>query len=97
MFSLQTSFNPLLLKGGGGVGGVKPVVEVTVNSKEETPKTLSQLRPRIRPQDTKREAVPVPLKLSEKPGKFCKVGSGSALYYSGSTTLVTGKWITYSV
>jgi hypothetical protein len=34
LFSLQTSFKPLLLKGGGGVG-VKFVIEVIVNSKEE--------------------------------------------------------------
>jgi hypothetical protein len=34
MFTLQTSFKTLLLKGGGG--GVKSVsIEVTVNSKEE--------------------------------------------------------------
>jgi hypothetical protein len=32
MFTLQTSFNPLLLKGGGGG---EAVVEVPVNSKEE--------------------------------------------------------------
>ncbi len=32
MFTLQTSFKPLLLKGGGRVN---PSVEVTVNSKEE--------------------------------------------------------------
>ncbi len=34
MFTLQIRFKPILLKGGGG-GGVKPTVEVTVNSKEE--------------------------------------------------------------
>jgi hypothetical protein len=33
MFTLHTSFKPLLLGGGGG--RVKSVVEVTVNSKEE--------------------------------------------------------------
>ncbi len=33
MFTLQLSFKPLLLKGGGG--GVNPLIEVTVNSKEE--------------------------------------------------------------
>ncbi len=33
MFTLQTSFKPLLLGGGGGI--VKSVVEMTVNSKEE--------------------------------------------------------------
>ncbi len=33
MFTLKTSFKALLLK--GGVGGLKSVVEVTVNSKEE--------------------------------------------------------------
>jgi hypothetical protein len=33
MFTLQTRFQPLLLKGAGGE--VKSVVEVTVNSKEE--------------------------------------------------------------
>ncbi len=32
--TLQTSFIPLLLK-GGGEGGMKSVAEVTVNSKEE--------------------------------------------------------------
>jgi hypothetical protein len=32
MFALQTSFIPLLLKGGGGIN---LLVEVTVNSKEE--------------------------------------------------------------
>jgi hypothetical protein len=32
MFALKTSFKPLLLK---GVGGVNPLVEVTVNIKEE--------------------------------------------------------------
>ncbi len=32
MFTLQTSFKPLLLKRGGG----GPLVEVTVNSKEES-------------------------------------------------------------
>jgi hypothetical protein len=37
MFTLQTSFNPLLLGGGGGGGGggLKLLVEVTLNSKEE--------------------------------------------------------------
>jgi hypothetical protein len=36
MFTLQTSFKPFLLgvEGGGG-GEVNPLVEVTVNSKEE--------------------------------------------------------------
>jgi hypothetical protein len=34
MFTLQTLFKPLLLKGGGG-GGVKSISKVTVNSKEE--------------------------------------------------------------
>ncbi len=40
MFTLQTSFKPLLLKGGGG--GVKSIstVEVTVDSKEETHNTF---------------------------------------------------------
>jgi hypothetical protein len=33
MFTLQTSFKPLLLKVGGG--GYNPLVEVAVNSKEE--------------------------------------------------------------
>ncbi len=33
MFTLQTSFKSLLLKVGGGGGS--PLVEVTVNSKEE--------------------------------------------------------------
>jgi hypothetical protein len=36
-FTLQTSFKPLLLGGGGG-GGFNPLVEVTVNSKEENSK-----------------------------------------------------------
>jgi hypothetical protein len=39
MFTLQTSFNPPLPGGGGGGGGCggekNPLVEVTVNSKEE--------------------------------------------------------------
>jgi hypothetical protein len=47
MFTLQISFKTLLL-GGGGAGGVKTLVEVTVDSKEKNPITL---RPRIRPQD----------------------------------------------
>jgi hypothetical protein len=34
MFTLQTSFKPLLLNGGGG-GGYNLLVKVTVNSKEE--------------------------------------------------------------
>jgi hypothetical protein len=34
MFTLQTSFKPLLLWDGGG-GEYNPLVEVTVNSKEE--------------------------------------------------------------
>jgi hypothetical protein len=33
ILTLQTSFKPLLLGGGGG--GLNPLVEVTVNSKEE--------------------------------------------------------------
>ncbi len=33
MFTLQTSFKPLLLGGGGG--GYNPLVEATVNSKEK--------------------------------------------------------------
>ncbi len=37
MFTLQTSFKPLLLKRGGG-GWLKAVVEETVNSKEENSK-----------------------------------------------------------
>jgi hypothetical protein len=46
MFTLQTSFKPLLLGGG-------PLIEVTLNSKEEKLLILlSQLRPRIRPQST---------------------------------------------
>ncbi len=50
MFTLQTSFKPLFLKGGGGVKSVS-TVEVTVNSKEKKLLRLwSQLRPRIRPQ-----------------------------------------------
>ncbi len=48
MFTLQTSFKPLLLREGGGEGEKNPLVEMTVNSKEEN--LLSQLRPRIRPQ-----------------------------------------------
>ncbi len=35
MFTLETSFKPLLLGGGGMRGEVNPLVEVTVNSKEE--------------------------------------------------------------
>ncbi len=39
MFTLQTSFKPLLPRGGGGVGGEIPgFVEVTVNSKKENSK-----------------------------------------------------------
>ncbi len=35
LFILKTSFKPLLLSGGGGGGGENPLVELTVNSKEE--------------------------------------------------------------
>jgi hypothetical protein len=35
MFTFQTSFKLLLLKGRGGGGRKVPLVEVTVNSKEE--------------------------------------------------------------
>ncbi len=35
MFTLQTSFKPILPKGGRGI------VEVTVNNKEENPKTFA--------------------------------------------------------
>jgi hypothetical protein len=38
MFTLQTSFKPLLLKGGRGVNSIS--MEVTVNSKEKTLKTF---------------------------------------------------------
>ncbi len=38
MFTLKTSFKPLLLGEGGG--GVKSLVEGTVNSKEETLMTV---------------------------------------------------------
>jgi hypothetical protein len=41
MLTLQTSFNPLLLKRGGGVG--KPLVEVTVNSKEFCPNYVQEI------------------------------------------------------
>jgi hypothetical protein len=34
MFTIQTSFKPILFGGWGG-GGYIPLVEVTVNSKEE--------------------------------------------------------------
>jgi hypothetical protein len=34
MFTLQTSFKPLLLKGGGGGMEENPFVELTVHSKE---------------------------------------------------------------
>jgi hypothetical protein len=34
MFTLQTSFKPLLLKGGWGGGIENPLAKVTVNSKE---------------------------------------------------------------
>jgi hypothetical protein len=51
MFTLQTSFKPLLLGGGGG-GGSNLLVEVNVNGKEgELLGLLSQLHPRIQPQD----------------------------------------------
>jgi hypothetical protein len=48
MFALKTSFK-LLLLGGGGVK--TPLVEVTVNKKEESSEDFCsmQLRPRIRP------------------------------------------------
>jgi hypothetical protein len=46
MIALQTSFEPLSLK---GVGGAKSLVEVTVNSKKED--FCPQTRPRIWPQD----------------------------------------------
>ncbi len=49
MFTLQTSFKPLLLKGRGEKN---LLVEVTVNSKEETHKTFVQLRSRTRPQNS---------------------------------------------
>jgi hypothetical protein len=35
MYTIQTSFKPLLLKGGGGGGELNPLVEVTVKSKVE--------------------------------------------------------------
>jgi hypothetical protein len=44
MFTLQTSFKSLLLK---GKGKYNPLIEEHVNSKEQTP-FLSRLRPRIR-------------------------------------------------
>ncbi len=45
MFTLQTSFKPLLVGGGG----LNPLVDVTVNSKEENSKDFCpKLRPRIR-------------------------------------------------
>ncbi len=39
IFTLQSSFKPLLLTGvGGGGGGIKSfTIEVTVNNKEENP------------------------------------------------------------
>ncbi len=40
MFTLQTSFKPLLLKEGGGGREENILAEVTVNSKEETLKTF---------------------------------------------------------
>ncbi len=35
MFTFQTSFKPLLFGGGEGGGEKNPLVEVTVNSKED--------------------------------------------------------------
>jgi hypothetical protein len=58
MFTLQTSFKPLLLEGGGG-RRVKFVVEVTVNSKEETLKTFVPI--------TYKNSASVALKVSRTP------------------------------
>ncbi len=55
MFTLQTSFNPLLPH---EEGSKIRLVQVTMNSKEENSfwlRLLSQLRPRIRPQERFRE------------------------------------------
>ncbi len=51
MFTLQTSFKPLWLKGGGGGSNIC-IVEVTVNSKKEnTQDFCPAVTPRIRPLD----------------------------------------------
>jgi hypothetical protein len=84
MFTLQTSFKSLLLGEGGG--GQEPLVEVTVNSKDENSRLLSQLHSIILPLDfypdpgSRFFSMPYPGSRIRDPSKTKKSGNKNLLF-----------------